>query len=199
MIRINKLPHRFSGQKWPKINGYVNINVTSSANGCWRELSPMLLGPIIYTGEGVNITVKRFENLWQFSKVWPSDIDKETGLPNKEWYFRRYEGWKSDKGVRYVKKGSKPIYSFWAGQKLSYIEARRIIYCPIYEALARRTNAFKKLKSMFDAGYKIQILGYDGYDVKVPDDLHKCFLDESRPFGHELVLACMLVDVYPWK
>lgn len=60
---------------------------------------------------------------------------------------------------------------------------------------------FKKLKKYIDNGLNIQILGYDGYPVE--KSLYEHYLDESKPFGHELVLYSMLTvetpSDYPWN
>jgi hypothetical protein len=76
-----------------------------------------------------------------------------------------------------------PMYSYWKGKKLSYLEARREIYCPLYAELAKKTKAWRELKELYDSGVKIQILGYDGYDYTCKT-LKECFLDQTRPFGH---------------
>jgi len=207
-IRVDKLPHyRTSADKtWPQAEGFQNINVCSGAHGIWNQLSPMRLGPIDYEGdeftEGKEVSVKNLENLWQFSKVWTGEVDSE-GNPTKEFCERRKLGWNQEKGQRHVKKGNGvnrnvPLFSFWKGEQLSYLEARKEIYCPIYAELVTETKAFKKLEEMLNAGYNIQILGYDGYDVE-GNSLEECFLDVSKPFGHELVLYALLKGNPVWE
>jgi hypothetical protein len=45
-------------------------------------------------------------------------------------------------------------------------------------------------------GQNISIVGYDGYSTK---DYDSACMDDSRPFGHELVVACMLQNLKPWE
>jgi hypothetical protein len=118
-----------------------------------------------------------------------------------------------------VKKGdgpnpNVPLYSYWKGKKLSYLEARREIYCPAYAQCVVKTKAYKKLEELLDDGVNVQvefseniihndcdqILGYDGYDyISEGKTLKDCFYDTKRPFGHELVLACLLNGERVWE
>lgn len=202
-VKCNKLPNRFGPgeKKWPKTDGYKNINVCSSAHGAWKSLSPMVLGPIdfklIEDGKKVKYTCKVFENLWQYSKVWPGEFNEKTGKPTKEWYERRKKGWENPKGVRHVKKG-KPLFSWWNDMRLSYFEARKIIYAPLYAKYVAKTEGWKKLVELVEKGQNIQLLGYDGYDFG-KKSLKECFKDLSKPFGHELVLCCLLMNERVWS
>jgi len=90
-----------------------------------------------------------------------------------------------------------PLFSYWNGEKLSYVEARKKIYCPIYSEYVKKTEAWKQLKDLREQGYNIQILGYDGYDIS-SKSMSYYVNDSSRPFGHELVLACLLQNETPW-
>jgi hypothetical protein len=80
-VLVDKLPGRFSGKKWPVVEGYKNVNVCSGAAGSWKQLSPMLLGPISPTKWGWNseedygkktygitmpLVARNLENLWYF-------------------------------------------------------------------------------------------------------------------------------------
>eukprot|EP01027_Heterolobosea_sp_BB2_P014653 GEZU01021019.1.p1 GENE.GEZU01021019.1~~GEZU01021019.1.p1 ORF type:complete len:358 (+),score=89.05 GEZU01021019.1:60-1133(+) len=222
-IWVDHLPGRFSGRKWPMKPGFKNVNVCSGAAGIWKQLSPMKLGPI-KIGEYLNEnqqakdkgmsaykvpmpeTAQNMENLWQFSKVWRGEFDEKKGIPIKDFFTRRASGWKDNTGHRHVKKGNDPstgkpyvpLFAWWAGEKLKYIEARRRIYCPIYAREVANTAAFKKLMQMVDDGFNVQILGHDGYN-RGTLTWNQCFLDERRPFGHEMVLACLLEGVAPWR
>jgi hypothetical protein len=68
-VRCDKLPHRFSGQKWPHKEGWKNINVCSGSAQIFRELSPMKLGPIVYDlsseGKQGTLTALNLENCWR--------------------------------------------------------------------------------------------------------------------------------------
>lgn len=214
-------------KKWPVKEGFTRVNVCSSSRSSERLLSPMILGPISCRDIGIGESecdvalpnlVKNIENLWQYSKVWQGDEDLKTKLPGKRFFVRRAAGWAKEKADRYPLKDptkvksksnpafksttstvnkSIPLYSWWKGEKLSYLEARRKIYCPIYEKLARTSPVFQALLSRVENGENILILGYDGYD-RGNKSWKECFEDTSRPFGHELVLACMLENQHPF-
>jgi hypothetical protein len=168
-IRANKLPHRLDksikDKSWPKADGYKNIGVCSGSPGIFKELSPMKLGPIKHDEAGLP-AAKNLENLWQYSKVFSGDVDaKGNILPS--WFARRKQGFSDPKPHRRAKKlspGEKTLYSYWKGEKLDYMEARRKIYCPLYAEYVVKTAAWTKLKEIMNDGYNIQILGYDGYD-----------------------------------
>ena len=211
-VRCNKLPFRFSkGPKtWPNVDGFMNVNVCSGSNQIYKELSPMKLGPIevnvVNSRNKIKIrTAKNLENLWQASKVWEDDVYMDTGMPKKEWFKRRSRYFKDKKAHRHIKKSKTnknknvSLYSLWVDQKtlevkkLSYLEARKEVYCPIYKQLASQTKAYKKIDKLLANGTNIQILGYDGYDYETEGKtLEECYNDGSRPFGHELVLVSML-------
>lgn len=108
-----------------------------------------------------------------------------------------------------------PIYSAWFTGKdnvLSYTSytyiGSRQFYCHYYEVLAGQQPVLTRLRGMLDDGIRLQISGYDAYEPlsvwsgSMEDVMMSCYLDESRPFGHELVLYCMLVlpkKHYPWR
>jgi hypothetical protein len=124
-------------------------------------------------------------------------------MPLEEFFTRRATGWQDSKGHRWVKKSKGPnpnipLYSLWGDQKLSYLEARRRIYCTIYAALVVQTDAYKRLEAMLAMGENVQLLGYDGYN-RGNKTLLECFNDTSRPFGHEQVLECLLLGEKPWE
>ena len=192
---------------WPKRDGVTNVNVTSSAKGVWRSLSPMILGPILFSSLSCPPTrdlelphsALYFENLWQYSKVWEGDLADDGSLKHT-FFSRRSSGFASEKARRRIPgcHGSKrTLCTYWDGQMLSYLQARALLYCPIYAELVRPTEGFSRLRDMVEDGMPIQLLGYDGYDVS-DRSLYECFVDETRPFGHELVLASMLSGVEPW-
>jgi hypothetical protein len=141
----------------------------------------------------------------QASKVW-EDEEAADGLPTKEWYERRAKLWADKKGHRWVKKGkdksgNKNIakYSLWGkSKKLSYLEARRRIYAPIYSAHVRQTEAYKELEKMHKEGVNLLLLGFDGYN-RDGKTWKECFEDISKPFGHEQCLAAMLEGAAPWE
>lgn len=209
----------------PDVEGYLKVFPNFRHDGRtdglgMSELSPMSLGPVNHTQPGLPPAL-HIEGLHQGQKCFPAY--QKNGKPTKDWYQTRLEmysgppkrhhpGAKSADGSKNV-----PLYSIWVlpdgtEAKLSYVESRQI-YCTYYERLATQTKSFKKLKRLRKSGTNLQIIGYDGYDLKLSPDLQenpskmekifeKYYLDGSRPFGHEVVLACLLLlkqDQFPWR
>lgn len=85
-------------------------------------------------------------------------------------------------------------------RRYDYIGSRWF-YCTWYEKLATQTAEFKQLVALMDDGYNLCICGYDGYAPTTT--LMEHYLDTSRPFGHEMVLLCLLTikesKDYPWN
>jgi hypothetical protein len=173
-------------------DGINIINTTSSSNTWSSGLSPFFLGPIkLYSGAPCKEAL-RFENLWQFSKVY--DKYDNDGEPNSFYFDWARRGFLDEVPRRYpMGKGAKPKYSFWAGEKLSYIEARRKIYIPHYRDTVYKTDAYKKLEQLYKSSGEITLWCYDGY-------LHREFNysyedvinNKNLSMGHGFVLAMML-------
>jgi Rho termination factor, N-terminal domain. len=203
-IRVAKLPGRFSKLKRPYIPGYVSINVCSSSRNWSRELSPMFCGPVEHEEEDYDGELlppaSCVENFWQFCKVWDCDVNKKGEL-KKSYFERKREGFLCKKGIRHAlgkdRKKYKILYSYCGGKFYTYLEARKAIYCPLYENLVTQKKEFRQLKEMHEEGYNILLLDYDGYEITL-ETIQQCFEDESRPFGHAHVLFCILNDIRPW-
>ncbi len=71
------------------------------------------------------------------------------------------------------------------------------MYCHFYEQFALKDPAFAELKQMLERGYNMEIVGYDAFVPTEPLETH--YLDDSRPFGHELVLYSLLKGEKPWS
>ena len=174
-------------------NPYGGVEVdTTSGSGLWSGLSPFLLNVSKYGS-------KNFENLWQYSKVYyPEHIDAWNNTPNADWYLWRDKGWNSQKANRYpMGKGRKPRYSYWESQKLTYVQARKNIYAPIYAELVQKTEAFKRLQSLYlslyDDNKPLILRDYDAYDhIKEGKTLKQVINDPDRKCGHAFVLAMIL-------
>lgn len=74
-------------------------------------------------------------------------------------------------------------------RKLSYIESRWF-YCSMYEKAVQEQTAFRELQTKRRNGTNLEIIGYDGYPIT--QTLYEHYTDGSKPFGHEVVLACIL-------
>lgn len=167
----------------------IFINTTSQSKNWTKAFSPFLLGPCELYGGFISYNV---ENSWQFCKVYAEHIND--GEPTEEYWKWAKSGWQSKKGIRYpMGKGAKPEYSLWDGQKLGYIEARKMIYVPLYYTAVKDTEAYKKLKEIYKNGRMIYLWDFDGYDY---EELGMSLIDvlncPDRTMGHAFVLARML-------
>lgn len=170
--------------------GGHEIDVTSNS-GCWSDLSPFLLPALKYGS-------LNFENLWQFSKVYKKFTMPIDGYPDASYYKWRDAGFANPQAVRYpMGKGAKPEYLLWEGEKLSYVEARKKVYAPIYAELVSRTRGYSLLQSLYELLYAdnepLVLRGYDAYDhIAMGRSLRDVINDPDRKCGHGFVLAMML-------
>ena len=187
----------------------------------YPRLSPMSLGPIEHGQPGLPPALN-LENLHQSAKVFMSELNAD-GKPGEEFYATRLAMYRDPEPHRHkaVKKAvptlpnGKPnevAYSVWIDKDgseihLTYIQSRQI-YCHFYEVYALKCPDFKELKRGVEKGLNVNIIGYDGFDFRLAkgdtlrEKFDSCYLDPSRPFGHELVLCALLVlkpNEYPWR
>lgn len=170
--------------------GFDVINVTSRSKDIYRSLSPFILGPVTLCDGRVSENV---ENAWQYSKVYSKQVD-EKGDPNWIWRVWSNRGMRMDRAVRYPKgKGSVPLYSYFCGEKLDIVEARKKIYIPLYEKCAINTEAYDILKSRIEKGDKIAIKDFDVYRHDLQNkSFEDLIYDVNKPLGHGFVLYNML-------
>jgi len=108
-------------------------------------------------------------------------------------------------------KVNKPMYSVHetpTGEErhYTYLESR-YFYCHQMETLISSTRPaqWSQLLDLLVRGYALQIVGYDAYTPRAtdPDTLYEHYLDETRPFGHEMVILTMLcvddTEQRPWN
>lgn len=172
---------------------YPVVNVTSRGVGWGRSLSPFLIGPIkIWEGSWS----KNFENLWQYSKVFEGYGD-ENG-PYEKWFEWAKAGWAKKWADRYpMGRGVKPLYSYWNGEKLSYVEARKKIYIPLYSAAVRDSYGYGKLEGEYLGNEVLVIQDFDAHNIMVDKDYDIWGLvgNENVKVGHGYVLAMMLLGI----
>ena len=148
---------------------------------------------------------KNLECKWQSDKVWPQDLD-EHGQLKPSFFRRRKAMYASTKGIRHAnpakkitKEGNKnkPLFSYLRRKRYEYVPARFVSYCPEYENGVTRANKgqpkpeYKELDEELAIGCNKQIIGYDGYSLHNVDP-KVAIREEKRPWGHELVLTCLL-------
>jgi hypothetical protein len=174
----------------------LRINTTSRSHNWTQGLSPFFLGPVdlygIYVAQNV-------ENGWQYSKVYPEYADA-SGNPTEDYWTWAVYGWNLKKAMRYpAGKGKKPLYSWWDGEKLPYVEARKKIYAPLYANAVEKTDAWKKLKELYEKHGQIWLWDFDSYDyIKLGMALKDVINCETRKCGHAFILAMMLQNERVW-
>jgi hypothetical protein len=90
-------------------------------------------------------------------------------------------------------KGAIPEYSWWEGEKLSYVEARKRIYVPLYTRAVINTRTFEKLRELHEKEAEVWLWDFDGYDhVDLGMTLKEVLNDPTRKMGHAFVLAMIL-------
>lgn len=176
------------GYKEPE--GVEIINTTSRSKTWSKGLSPFFLGPIdLYKGyRSINM-----ENAWQFSKCYEYYLQEDGSVGDR--YFRwAQDGWNDIKAHRYpMGKGVKPLFSYWDGDHLTYVEARKKIYIPLYAQAVKKTYAFGKLKKMYEAGENLYLWDFDGYDHKALSlSYDEVINNPDRKMGHAFVIAMLL-------
>lgn len=157
------------------------------------------------------------ENYHQFSKCFKHEEDPETGWPRLAFWTQLRDAYQDPEPKRHkwdkkqLPKGNPnvPLYTCRSDRtgtwhKFSYVESR-VFYCRMYERHATQTVEFKQLQEKLQQGINLEILGYDAFRVRdnTPKVLDEHYQDGSRPFGHEMVLLCLLTipksEEYPWN
>lgn len=164
------------------------VDVTSRGKDEFRSLSPFLLGPVRLYGNHVSQNV---ENGWQYSKVYASH--DSWGAPNSAYWHWAEGGWGKTWADRYpMGKGSTPRYSWWDGESLGYVQARKSIYVPLYSS-AVPSGAIEKLRALHEQHGDLTIVDFDAYDHHALGmSLEDVLGDPTRKMGHGFVLAMML-------
>jgi len=239
-IRVIKLYGRFNKEakslgllEWPVStpeDPFENYGICSGHP--MKELSPMLLGPVIIDGK---IFAKNIEDGWQGSKVWSAhmtnghfDPSKDTFWvsgnkkinPDSDDWIPEWEKWSqyirmSGFGKRRHFKIDKsqtnpnvPLFQYFRGERLSYVEGRKKMYVRWYYELVQKTEAFLYLKERFEAGTSLNFLEFDGTPRDsaeiLPEELSEKKLreminDANVVFGHGFVLAAALLRCKPWE
>jgi hypothetical protein len=185
--------------------------------GCC-SLSPMRLGPVLHQQKTLP-PAKNIENYHQFNKVFPPEYDTKEDKVLDIFYKRQKEAYEDETPHRHkfssqelkqmvadrlITHKNAPLFSihqdkYGKEHRFSYVQSR-YFYCCAYEKLAKKSPDFAKLLTFVNDGYAIAICGFDAYPVT--HDVYTHYCDDTRPFGHELVLYSLLtikdpVD-YPW-
>jgi hypothetical protein len=173
------------------------INTTSRSTNWSRDLSPFFCGPVDLYGE---YKAQNVENAWQYAKVYSKHVDQNNDPTDEYWEWAK-SGWASSRAERYpMGKGAIPLFSYWDGDKLEYIEARKKIYAPLYSSAVEKTDAWAKLKKIYEESEDIILADFDAYDHRSLGMGYKAVLNsKTRKMGHAFVLAMMLEDQRLWE
>jgi len=196
VIGPNEVKTRNVEKKENESNCFINVTSRSSRTWC-HDLSPFFLGPCqLYDG----IVSKNMENAWQYSKVYASQVDSQSREPTQVWRDWAKFGWNRVKADRWpMGQDASPEYSYWKGEKLGYVEARKKIYCPLYAEAVQKTEGFKTLKGLYETEEHIYLWDFDGYDyLKFGKSLKEVLNDPSKKMGHAFVLAMLLTEQCEW-
>lgn len=174
------------------LSGFV-VNTTSKATGNWeRDLSPFHLGPCkLYE----NRTALVMENAWQFSKLYAVHASPGGDPLHSHWDWAE-AGFADPKPHRYpMGRGAVPLCSLWNGKRYGYIDARKVIYAPLYAEAVQKTAGWKRLRKAYDEETNIVLRDYDGYDhTALGRTLTQVLNDPNKKMGHAFVLAMLLTN-----
>ena len=168
----------------------IIVDTTSHSTNWSRDLSPFFIAPVdLYD----RYKSQNVENAWQFSKLYP-EYANENGDPTEAYYKWAEKGWNNEYAYRYpMGKGKIPLCSIWDKQRLDYIEARKQIYVPLYVKAVVKTEAFTKLKELYESEDQITLIDFDGYDYLMRClSLEDVLNNPKRKMGHAFVLAMLL-------
>ncbi len=167
------------------------VSTVSNYTGIYMDLSPFVLGPVKTFLP--DVVAMKFENLWQYSKVYAKHVAKD-GFPDTDWFMWRAKGWADMKAHRYpMGRGAKPEYAWWNQKKLGYIDARKQIYTKVYAAHVIQTGSYKLLRTLYSIRGDVVLRDYDAYDhIKLGMSLVDVINNPDRIMGHGFVLAMLL-------
>ena len=169
-------------------DGFYRLDVTShDQKGKW--FSPFKLGPVTLDDGSVS---RNMENAWQFSKVYADHVDGN-GNPTDSWWQWRSNGFADERAHRHPHVG-KPLYSYYCGQKLGYIDARKAIYIPLYvRAILGSPEGFNAILYEINRGTNVAIADFDGYNFKkLGMSYEEVVNNPNKIMGHGHVLAMMV-------
>lgn len=168
----------------------IVIDTTSRSDNWTKGLSPFLVdGGHLYD----NYYAKNVENAYQASKVYKEFDDN--GKPKPEYFEWAQKIWNDSWAHRYpMGKGAIPLYSWWKGKALDYIEARKQIYIPIYGRGVIKTKAFGQLLYLYRTTKKdIYLIDFDGYNhIAIGKSMTEVLNDTHMRMGHAFVLYSLL-------
>ncbi len=184
--------HVVSFQYRPQPNATV-VNTTSRSTNWSRGLSPFFLGPVpLYRG----MMAQNVENAWQYTKCYAKHCD-DNGDPTDAYFEWAKAGFAKQSADRYpMGRGAKPEFSYWAGKKLPYIEARKRIYMPLYHNAVKNTTAYSILKRTYEECESLYLVDFDAHNICMSDFDPAIIVNNDKiKMGHGYILAMMLMEL----
>ncbi len=182
------------GMRTPVTEGYV-FNTCNNNPANWEsDLSPFVIGPCkLYQHDGAMLEAARFENAWQFAKLFASYADA-TNQPTPSYWEWAKAGWTNPKPIRFpMGRGARPLCSMWDGQRLNYIQARKKIYGPLYIEAIKNSAGYKKLVEVCETYDLVVLRDFDGYDhEKQSFSLSDVLNNPRKKAGHSFFLKMFL-------
>lgn len=173
---------------------YLTINTCiNNTNRVESKLSPFVIGPCeLYDG----MSSKNMENA---CKVYKRHLNTD-GKPNDQYKLWAQNGWNNPKAVRYpMGRGAVPEYSWWRGEKLSYIAARKRIYASLYAKAITASGGLKWIRDTYQnclqTDTRLILRDFDGHDHDKYDlSLTEVLNNPKRKMGHAFIIKALLVD-----
>lgn len=246
-IKIGRIEYKNGKKVFPEISGFKTIEVMtpSTQYGSLSPYSLKTKSGFIFENlwqfskmyEQVEKSVQRY-SAYDPKIIWdhPEEIHYKNGNPTLEYWNWRKKGFSCQNAVRYPvgrfqrTKCIGAIWNFelgedenaleWKADKyklIDYINARKLIYVPIYCKLVSEKPQFKELQKMLENGENLLIVEVDGphqeslqyYEKKYSvsknwieentieaskENLEILLNDSKHPFGHGYCLAMSLLD-----
>ena len=172
--------------------GAIVIDCTSNSRTDGKWFSPFFLGPMeLYDG----YTATSIENGYQFAKLYAEHADDDGNPTHLYWDWCR-RGWANPRPIKHpLGAWRSPICHLWQGKRLNRLEAQNQIFVPAFCKLVQKTNAFARLKNLYENTKKdIVLLDYEGYNNRFLELNWKQVLNHpDYPIGQGFVL-CMLLE-----
>ena len=191
----------FYTNQCPNLDEFTIVDCTSRNRELSQDLSPFSLGPAVGPDGASAATVETF---FQCGKVYPCHDDG--GKPNAEFFAWRDKMYRKAKGELTKEELRHPnrslgyeahqcLYYPWFDQQtgtyipLDYVTSRKKVYIPNYARLVSKTETFRRLKTVVEAGQKIALADFDTYNYyydqamikKYESYVKKCKQEKKEP------------------
>jgi len=207
----------------PRRPGFLPVGVSKQRGKLGQALSPFHLtvpeqllrfATSDGTPEGDPLPHRPLELVWQAAKVMKKEI-ADSGLANDAYFQRRAAIYsRGDVRRRYIAREDigGALLSWRTQPPVGYVASRKY-YCMAYAAAVSATAAFGFLESLRATGVNLLLLGPDGHPLFEGDGAREAatreavateivfgdaYADTRLQFGHERVLAALLLGQRPW-